>query len=192
MEPMDLMERYRRAQDGLDGVLAAVPAGRWDAPSRCAEWSVRDVAGHLIWGQWQMRSWATGEAGPDRAGAPGSPHPGALTGDDPVSAWRAARAASMPELTGKALARPTRITGIGDVPLAAVVPLMITDTITHTWDIGRALGMDVRLDADLVALAGDWARAHVVRRPGYFGPEVPPPDGADAQTRLLAFLGRAA
>jgi hypothetical protein len=29
-----------------------------------------------------------------------------------------------------------------------------------------------------------------LRGPNAFGPEVPAPDGADEQTRLLAFLGR--
>lgn len=29
-----------------------------------------------------------------------------------------------------------------------------------------------------------------MRGPGAFGPELTPPEGADAQTRLLAFVGR--
>ncbi len=29
-------------------VLAAIPADRWDAPSPCAEWTVREVADHLV------------------------------------------------------------------------------------------------------------------------------------------------
>ncbi|MDQ0383120.1 TIGR03086 family metal-binding protein [Amycolatopsis thermophila] len=187
-----MLEQYRRAQDGMDAVLAAVPRGRWDEPSMCAEWTVRDVAGHVVWGQWQMRAWATGEADPPGEGAPGAPHPGTLAGDDPLETWRKARAASVPALTPEALARTTRITGLGEVPLAGLVPLMITDTIVHSWDIGHALGIDVRPDADLVALADGWGRAHVVRRPGFFGPEVTAPPGADELTRMLAFLGRVA
>jgi uncharacterized protein (TIGR03086 family) len=115
-----------------------------------------------------------------------------LAGDDPVATWRAARALSVPTLTPEALARTTSITGIGEVPLAAVVPLMITDTLTHTWDIGHALDMDVELAPELVAVAFDWGRSHVLRRPGFFGPELTPPPSADEQTRLLAYLGRAA
>jgi uncharacterized protein (TIGR03083 family) len=69
---MNLMTSYRRAQDGLDAMLAAVPADRWEAPSPCAGWTVRDVAGHLIWGQDQLRCWATGDAY-DEPGGPGSP-----------------------------------------------------------------------------------------------------------------------
>jgi uncharacterized protein (TIGR03086 family) len=184
------MELYLRAQDGLEAVLAEVPADRWDEPSACTEWTVRDVAGHVIWGQHRMRTWATGEAYDESAGAPGAPTPRVLTGDDPVATWRAARAASVPTLTEEALARITSITGIGDVPLAAVVTLLTTDLVTHTWDIGHPLGIDVRLDPELVAVAFEWGRANVVRRPGFFGPEQPAPADADEQTRMLAFLGR--
>jgi hypothetical protein len=48
------MEAYRRAQDGFDAILAAVPAEKWDRPSACALWTLRDVAGHIIWGQEQL------------------------------------------------------------------------------------------------------------------------------------------
>jgi uncharacterized protein (TIGR03086 family) len=188
----DTMELYRRAGDGLDAVLAAVPANRWDAPSACAEWTVKDVAGHVIWAQDQMRAWATGEEYAERAGAPGAPHPAVLAGADPVARWRAAREASVAALTAEALARPTSIPGIGEVPVAAVVPLLITDCVAHAWDIGHALGMDSRLDPELIAVAFEWARANVVRGPGFFGPELTPPAGADEQSRMLAYMGRAA
>jgi uncharacterized protein (TIGR03086 family) len=189
---MDTMASYQRAQDGLEAVLTAVHPHQWDAPSACSEWTVRDVAGHVIWGQHQMRAWATGQQYTERAGAPGSPHPGSMAGEDPVATWRAARAASVAALTDEALTRTTTITGIGDVPLMAMVTLMITDTVTHTWDIGHALGKEVRLEPDLVAMAFEWSRANVVRRPGFFGPELTPPTATDEQTRMLAFLGRAA
>ena len=188
----ETLERYRLAQDGFDAVVAAVPADRWEAVSACAEWTVRDVAGHVVWGQLQMRAWATGEPDPERTGAPGSSRPAALAGADPVAAWRAARAESVPTLTPQALTRTTSITGLGDVPLVAVLTLLVTDTVVHTWDIGHALGMAVALDPALVAVAFDWAKANVVRRPGYFGPELTAPSGADEQTRMLAYLGRAA
>jgi uncharacterized protein (TIGR03086 family) len=186
------MEQYRLAQDEFDAVLAAVPADRWDAPSACAEWTVRDVAGHAIWGQQQMRAWATGDADPERTGAPGSAQPGLLAGDDPVTTWRAARGASVPTLTPEAIGRTMSITGIGEVPLVAMVSLMVTDTVAHTWDIGHALGMRVELAPVLVTAAFDWGRQHVVRRPGFFGPELTPPADADEQTKMLAYLGRAA
>jgi uncharacterized protein (TIGR03086 family) len=189
---MDAMQLYRRAQDDFEAVLAAVRPDQWDAPSECPEWTVRDVAGHAIWGQRQLRAWATGTDYADRRGAPGAPHPGEMAGSDPVPIWRAARAESVATLTPEALARTTSITGMGEVRLAAIVTLLTTDLVAHTWDIGHALGTDVRLDPALVTVAFDWARANVVRRPGFFGPELTPPEGSEEQVRMLAFLGRAA
>jgi uncharacterized protein (TIGR03086 family) len=189
---MDTMQRYRQAQDDLDAVLAAVRPDQWDAPSPCTDWTVRDLAGHVIWGQRQMRAWATGTDYADGRGAPGAPRPAEMAGSDPLACWRAARAESVPALTPEALRRTVSITGLGEVPLAAIVTLLTTDTVVHTWDIGHALGMDVRLDPALVGLAFEWGRSNMVRRPGFFGPELTPPADSDEQTRMLAFMGRAA
>jgi uncharacterized protein (TIGR03086 family) len=186
------MECYRRAQEGFDEVLADVPDERWEAPSACAEWTVRDVAGHVIWGQEQLRHWATGEPYGVTTGAPGAPHPGELACADPLATWRAARAAAADSLTDDALARTVSLPGLGEQPLSAIVTLLITDHLAHSWDIGHAIGLDVCLDPEVIPVSFAWARNNVVRVPGLFGPELAPPPDADEQTRLLAYLGRAA
>jgi uncharacterized protein (TIGR03086 family) len=188
---MDTMELYRRAQDGFDAVLATVSDVQWDLPSACAEWTVRDVVGHVVWGQHQLRAWATGEAYDQAVGSPGTPGPGVLAGEDPLATWREARKRSVASLTEDALRRTTTLTGLGEIPLLAVVTLLTADQVAHTWDIGHGLGVDVRLDPRLVDVTLDWARANIVRGPGFFGPELTPPPEADGQSRMLAFLGRA-
>jgi len=70
--------------------------------------------------------------------------------------------------------------------------LLVTDHLAHAWDIGHALNLGVPLDAELIPGSFAWARDHIIRVPGLFGPEVTPPPDADEQTRWLAFLGRAA
>lgn len=185
------MDAYRRAQDGFDAVMAKIPADRWDGPSACSQWTLRDVAGHVIWAQHQIRAWGTGEDYAESAGAPGQPHPAVLASGDPVPTWRAAREASVASLTEERLGRVTSIPGIGEVPLFVVVALLTSDTVTHTWDLGHGAGMDVRLDPGLVTRTFDWSRRNVMRRPGFFGPELTPPADADEQSRMLAYLGRA-
>ena len=189
---MSALASYQRAQDGLETMLGTVPADRWDAPSACAQWSVRDVAGHVIWGQEQLRCWLTGEEYTGPPGGPGTPHPGQLAGVDPVAAWRRARTACTDSLTDDALARTITLPGLGVRPLSAMVTIVTNDSLIHTWDIGHALGLDVHLPADLVAASLAWARDNVIRMPGFFGPELVPPSDADEQNRWLAFLGRAA
>jgi uncharacterized protein (TIGR03086 family) len=188
---MDTMESYRRAQDIFDEVIAAVPDEMWERPSACAEWTVRDVAGHVIWGQRQLLAWATGAEYGDRSGSPGSPHPAPLAATDPVGTWRTARAEAFAKLDAETLARTSEIPGLGEIPIAAVVTLLTADQLTHAWDIAHGCGIELRLDPGLIPGTFAWARQNAVRRPGFFGPELTPPADADEQTRLLAFLGRA-
>ncbi|HEY7596860.1 MAG TPA: TIGR03086 family metal-binding protein [Actinophytocola sp.] len=188
---MDTMESYRRAQELFDSVLAAVPVSAWDRPSACSEWTVRDVAGHVVWGQRQLRAWATGEQFADRTGAPGAPHPAELAADDPVATWRAARSEALATLNEQSLARLTMLPGLGEIPVSAVVTLLTADNLTHAWDIAHAVGAEARFDPAIVPGVFAWARKNAIRRPGFFGPELAPPADADEQTRLLAYLGRA-
>ncbi|WP_255632577.1 maleylpyruvate isomerase family mycothiol-dependent enzyme [Amycolatopsis sp. TNS106] len=138
---MHIMELYRRAQEEFDAVLGDVRPDQWDSPSACAGWTVRDVVGHVVWGQRQMRAWALDEEYDERAGAPGALTPGVLAGGDPVEVWREARAVSVGSLTDEALARQVSIVGIGEVPLAGVLSLLITDHVhihgTSRTDSGR-------------------------------------------------------
>ena len=190
---MTVMTSYLRAQDEFDAILAAVTPGQWDLPSACIEWTVRDVAGHVIWGQEQLRHWASGQDYINRTGAPGAPHPAELAGADPVQTWRSARARSVESLTDEALGRMISLPGMGEVPLAAMVTTFATDHLVHAWDIAHALGLATRLDPELVSESFAWARdGHALRAPGFFGPELTPPAEAHEQTRWLAFLGRAA
>jgi uncharacterized protein (TIGR03086 family) len=189
---MNTIDIYSRAQDCFDTVLRAVGPAQWNTVSECPEWTVRDVAGHLIWGQEQLRHWALGADYADRTGAPGAPHPGAMAGDDPVATWRDARERSVATLTEENLARMIALPGVGDIPVRAMVVTFVTDQLAHAWDIGHAIGLKVPIDADLVEFSLAWAANGVLRAPGFFGPELTPPAGADEQTRWLALLGRAA
>jgi len=68
------------------------------------------------------------------------------------------------------------------------------DVLIHGWDLAVATGQDTTLDPALVdALVEVIApQAEMLRASGAFGPEVEVAPDADAQTRLLATLGRRA
>lgn len=192
MNTTELLDNYRRAQDGFDAIVADVPANRWDDRSACAKWTNRDVMGHVVWGQELIRHLTTGAEYESRTGAPGAPNPGVLVPGDPVAAWRAARASTAPTLTQESLTRTMPAGVFTGVPLGAFIRAVTTDFLAHTWDIGSAAGLDVTLDESLLPDSWAWARENVTSRdPDFIGPELTAPANADDQARYLAFLGRA-
>ena len=66
------------------------------------------------------------------------------------------------------------------------------DTLIHGWDIARGTGQDLRLDPELVSPCLSIAEVltRQFRAAGVFGDDLPVPDDADPQTRLLALVGR--
>jgi uncharacterized protein (TIGR03086 family) len=74
----------------------------------------------------------------------------------------------------------------------AIDQFYTSDVFMHTWDLARATSQDDRLNPSFCAslLAGMEPMEDVIRSSGQYGPRVPVPDDADAQTRLLGFIGR--
>jgi len=189
---MNPLDPYNRALDELASSLSKVRADGWDVPTPCQLWTVRDIAGHVIWGQEQLRCWATGDEYAGPPGGPGTPHPAELAQPDALSRWQRARGASDAVLRTAPLEQPITVHALGEVPLATMVTVLTNDSLIHAWDIRHACGDGTPLPGDLVSASEEWARGNVRRLPGFFGPELAPPEGADQQERWLAFLGRAA
>lgn len=179
---------YTKALYWFDHTLRIVPDDAWSNPTPCPEWDVRDVVGHVIAVQRYIESLATGGAPPlDPYDAPGR-----HAGDDPVAAW----AAVSDDLLA-ALDRPGVIGGVvrtfrGDEPLDRQLGWNVVDTLGHAWDIARGAGVDDRLEPSLVAHAAATAAPVIdaMRQPPFFAASEPAADGADAQERFLALLGR--
>ena len=156
----------------------------WDVPSPVTGWDARDVVRHLT--QW-LPPFLAGGSGIELPTGPG-------VDGDPVGAWQAQYDAVQallddPATADLVLSNPH----IGEVPLdRAIDQFYVTDVFMHTWDLARATGQDDRLDADFCTqlLAGMEPIEEVMRSSGQYGPRVPVKDDADAQTKLLGFIGR--
>ena len=181
MTPAGPAERHRAVTAGFTARVRG--ASDWDAPAPVAGWRARDVVSHLVeWFPDFLKS-ATGlvlDRGP-------SPE------EDPVAAWQVHADAVQRLLDGPEAATPFQHPMVGEMPLPDAVDRFYTsDVFMHTWDLARATGQDERLDprtcADL--LAGMAPIEELMRSSGQFGPRVPVPADADAQTRLLGFIGR--
>ncbi|MFW6693975.1 TIGR03086 family metal-binding protein [Streptomyces sp. MAR4 CNX-425] len=177
-------DEHRKVAGDFTARVRGVPAGAWDSPAPCEGWVARDVVRHLT--DWFPGFLKTGTG----IELPAGPS----VDDDPVAAWQVHSDAVQallddPATAGKKLSHPQ----IGEVPLDRAVDRFYTaDVFMHTWDLARATGQDERLDADKCAalLEGMLPMDEVLRGSGHYGPRVEVPESADAQTRLLAFIGR--
>jgi uncharacterized protein (TIGR03086 family) len=156
---------------------------KWSSPSPCTDWTARDVVVHVINTHRRVRA-ALGDVGPEDVDADA----------DLEALWSSATDAIRSALADETL-RSKTVSGIfAEQPFEALVGrLLCADTLIHTWDLARATDQDERLDEDAAAKALEFLTPidEPIRRPGGFGPKLEPPLGADAQTRLLAFAGRA-
>jgi uncharacterized protein (TIGR03086 family) len=165
-------------------LVVGVPPDRWDDPAPVEGWAARDVVGHLV--EWFPSFLAAGAA----IDLPTGPS----VDDDPAAAWRHLQDAVQALLDDPASAdRVLSNRHIGDVPLPQAISQFFTaDVFMHTWDLARATGQDDTLDPERceVMLAGMQPIEDAMRGSGQYGPRVAVPDDADAQTRMLGFIGR--
>jgi uncharacterized protein (TIGR03086 family) len=170
----------------IAGRFSAVVAGvvDWSSPTPVPEWRARDVVGHLA--GWFPSFLANGSGitlprGQDAA-------------ENPLEAWAAMSGALQAVLDDPAqAAAPFSNPHTGAMTVAEAVARFFTaDVFMHTWDLARATGQDDTLDPARCAemFAGMLPMDGMLRASGHYGPRVAVPEDADAQTKLLAFIGR--
>ena len=180
-----IADRYRARAEAFEAKVAAVRADQWDNPSPCAKWTARGVVDHVI----DMHGVMLGVAIPRT--------------DDVLADFREARR-QVEEALGSARAQEVVATPGGQMTLEDHIDQVVSDDLVlHGWDLARATGQDETIPAEDVERL--WATAQSVppdlmerfRTPGAFGPgievygaEVPVPDDAPLQDRLLGYVGR--
>jgi uncharacterized protein (TIGR03086 family) len=183
----EISDRYRTVAAQFTERVKAVPDTAWSNPAPCEGWVARDVVRHLtdwlpgyFFDQWDVAL-----------------RPVPSVDDDPLGAWLAVDGTIQDALDDPAVADSRRETRMGPSTFAEQVDMICTpDVLIHTWDIARAAELDETLDAGEVARGAAEVDAmppevdEAMRSSGHYGPRVAVPDDADAQTRLLAFMGR--
>lgn len=156
----------------------------WTSPSPVRGWAARDVVVHLT-------TWVPAFV---HAGSPYGWTPRRSAVDDPVTAWHEQCEAVQRILDDPAQAEsPFRHPQVPPGPLGqAIDRFCITDVFLHTWDLARATGQEVDLDADHAAelLAGLRPVEEALRTSGHYGPAVPVGPDAGPVEQLIAFIGR--
>lgn len=180
---MTTVEGYRSVADGFSTRLVGVGGDQWSRPTPCADWTVRDLAAHVITTHRRVLCALDG-------GEPAAVDAGA----DLAVAWRQASQSIADAIADETKANTTVGGMFGEQPFESLVArLLCSDTLIHTWDLARATGQDERLDPGAVARSEAFLAPidEAIRRPGGFAPKIEPPADADEQTRFLNFCGRA-
>lgn len=175
---------HRRVAGAFTATVEGTAPDAWDNAAPPEGWVARDVVRHLV--EWfpAFLLGATGIALPA----------GPSVDDDPVGAWRAQCAVVQALLDDSETADQVHdLPHLGPMTLAQAIDMIYTgDVFLHRWDLARATGQDETLDPETCAemLADMLPMDEALRQSGHYGPRVEVVDDADAQTKLLAFIGR--
>jgi uncharacterized protein (TIGR03086 family) len=174
------------ALDATGQVIAAVADDQWAGPTPCPDWSVRDLAGHLVGGNYLFASALRGEPPPERRGA--APPDGEMLGAYRDSGRALLDAFGQPGALERVVTVP-----FGTVPGAVALHLRLTELLVHGWDLARATGQPAVFPEDLAEQELAFSRSALADIPPErtpFAPPRPVPGSAAAIDRLAALLGR--
>jgi len=178
---------YAGGVAAFDDVIAQVRDEQWTLATPCREWDVRALVNHVV----GEDRWVPPLVAGRTIAEVGDMLDGDLLGDAPVSAWQAARDDAAASVRGVADDHPVTLSS-GVTPLAEYLRQLAADHLIHAWDLGSAIGIDLRFEEELAesveAWFADWEDAY--RQVGAIGPRPPVGQNAGLQERLLAKFGR--
>ena len=177
---LDLPSLHRRALDATRSIVARIEPDQLD--------DVRELLNHVVSGNWWVPPLVEGKTIEEV----GDSYDGDVVGADPLGAYEASAesAASAFERPG-AMDTPVAVS-YGPVPGSVYAGHRFLDVLIHGWDLAVATGQDRSLDPELVAALWEVVQpqAEELKASGAFGTEVPIPEDAPLQDRLLGLLGR--
>jgi uncharacterized protein (TIGR03086 family) len=180
----DAAEDHRQVAGEFTKTVEGTAAAAWDAPAPPEGWVARDVVRHLV--EW-LPAFVEGSTGIVLPAGPS-------VDGDPAGAWRAHADGVQALLDDPETAdREYDFPHIGPMSLGRAIAMIYTpDVFLHRWDLARATGQDETLDPQRCAkmLEGMLPMDEVLRQSGQYGPRIEVSEDADAQAKLLAFIGR--
>ena len=167
---------FSHALDQLGDLLVHVHEDQLDRPSPCADWTLGDLADHVVSSPARFAAMARGEQ-PDWSATP----------EHLVDGWAARFRSSADDLLH--LVHQQSSEGGMDPDW------MTAEFAVHSWDLAHALGRSTaELDPAVAERGLAFMRANLKAdvRGEAFGPEQEAPADGDAYDAIAAFAGRAA
>ena len=156
-----------------------------DRATPCAEWTLRQLLGHMIghhtgWAA-SMNGAPVGSEVWDRTDFEGELHQAYNASAAAVTA-----AFAQPELTDK-----IDVYGYGTLPMRIVLGMHIVDYVVHGWDVAKAIGSATVPDQDLTEAAFAIMKQFPTNRPNVaFDVMVEPAPDASVLDQFMAYVGR--
>ncbi|MFC7492722.1 MULTISPECIES: maleylpyruvate isomerase family mycothiol-dependent enzyme [unclassified Nocardioides] len=154
----------------------------WSAQSPCDDWTAADVVGHVVDTQREFLTQHGADLGDRPSGSP-------------EEVWSAHLAAVRPVVADDAYLATTYDGWFGPTTVGeTVVRFYGLDLVVHGWDIASSQGAPTTFsDDDMDAMEKSFVGfGDAMYAPGVFSEDLPVPDDADRQTKLLARMGRRA
>jgi uncharacterized protein (TIGR03086 family) len=181
---VDPVERIERATAFAGRKVGAVTPADLTKPTPCAEFDVAALLNHMLGGLAMLTSAASG----------GTAHmpDGDQFGSDPGAVYDERRSALLNALEDTDVLDRTWEMPFGPVAGEMMARIAFMEHLTHAWDVATATEQDATLPPDLVTECMEVVTPMdaMLRIPGVCAEAVSVPDGATAQDKLIAFLGR--
>jgi len=184
----DSYDRYVQTTQWFDSHLAAVGADQWSGATPCTDWDVTALVDHVLdetrWVAPLVQGLDLAAAGDVVAAAPS-------TGDRQAD-WVPALAQARDAFGAPGAIDGTVTLSYGEDSTRSYCDQMSFDALVHGWDLARGIGAPDRMPGDLVGWALEYAQplVEMAAGSGMFAPPLDVAADADAQTRLLALVGR--
>ena len=179
---------HREALEATGVLVTGVRDDQWALPTPDEGWDVRELVNHVVVGN----LWAAELASGRTIEEVGDRLDGDVLGTDPAGVYRESADVAAPAFQAPgALDAPCAVS-YGPVPGWVYAGHRLVDVLIHGWDLAVATGQDVSLDPPVVTACLEIVepQADLLKGTGSFGAHVDVSPDADAQTRLLALLGR--
>ncbi len=182
---MDVLSALEQSYEQTAKMVAGLSPAELDAPSPCAGWDVRATLNHLLGATWMFTLVNQGQAADEDAGD--------VIGDDANLAVSAAAKENLASWRQPGAFEGERSYSFGTFPATGAAMLNLEEVVVHNWDIAKATGQELVIDATVGQMIYDWGVSIPLddfRDHGAFGPEVAVPASASVVDRLVGLLGR--
>ena len=159
----------------------------WDASPACDEWDVYDLVAHCVVENMRASLILEGASFEDVM----SVVPEVVV-EDPEMAWEVSWRNVVAAFAQTDIEGQVEL-GAQTIPTIEFLRIRACDLAVHAWDLAVGLGVDDRIDDEVVAAALLWARDRrdqMAQMPELFDPPKTSSSDADDQTQLLEIFGR--